>query len=368
MLKSLSVIAVLIAFLGGGCGSSNPDGPADGFDRGAMLSSMAQAYIQPQYTEAVTRAEALLSSIESLTASPTEERVRTARSAWLACAEQWQRVSMFDFGPAEGILGDLVQIVGTFPSNSARIEALVSAGDTTMTSFERDVRGINALDYLLFSGSETDVAAALLPSAAGTRAAYMRSVARHLVVELRRVRDAWSSSYAATFSANVGTDAGSSISSIVNNLAMSFEVVKNDKVGLPGGFRAGQKRSEPERVEARYSNNSMRLARLHFEAIRAFWEGQVPTSSNGATFISIRQYLENVVGGPRLVDETRAQFAAVEAAFSACGSESVASLAASNDPRLAALHTELQKLTRFVKSELSSLLGVAITYSSGDGD
>jgi hypothetical protein len=29
---------------------------------------------------------------------------------------------------------------------------------------------------------------------------------------------------------------------------------------------------------------------------------------------------------------------------------------------------ELQRLTRFLKSELSSLLGISITYSSGDGD
>mgnify|MGYP007059449494 CR=1 FL=1 len=36
--------------------------------------------------------------------------------------------------------------------------------------------------------------------------------------------------------------------------------------------------------------------------------------------------------------------------------------------RLENLHTEMQKLTRFFKSELSSLLGISITYSSGDGD
>jgi hypothetical protein len=31
-------------------------------------------------------------------------------------------------------------------------------------------------------------------------------------------------------------------------------------------------------------------------------------------------------------------------------------------------HTELQKHTRFFKSDMSSLLGLAITFSSGDGD
>jgi hypothetical protein len=40
----------------------------------------------------------------------------------------------------------------------------------------------------------------------------------------------------------------------------------------------------------------------------------------------------------------------------------------SNPQALVALHTEMQKLTRFIKSEMSSLLGISITYSSGDGD
>jgi hypothetical protein len=32
------------------------------------------------------------------------------------------------------------------------------------------------------------------------------------------------------------------------------------------------------------------------------------------------------------------------------------------------IHTELQKNTKNFKSEMSSLLGIAITYASGDGD
>jgi hypothetical protein len=45
------------------------------------------------------------------------------------------------------------------------------------------------------------------------------------------------------------------------------------------------------------------------------------------------------------------------------------STAISNDfNRVDEVHTELLKLTRFYKSDLSSLIGIAVTYSSGDGD
>jgi predicted lipoprotein len=367
MIQRLIRFAVLAA-IAASCSGNGPEGPADGFDRGAMLASMADGYIVPQYNEGVRAAQSLEAAVVALTTTPTENHVLEARRAWIQCAEQWQRIVMFDFGPAEGTFGDLVQIIGTFPSNTQRIETLIAAGDTSTTSFERDVRGVNALDYLLFASTEADIVSRLTAVKPSNYGAYMRSVARHVVTELVRVRDAWSSSYSATFKSNVGTDAGSSTSSILNNIAMSFEVVKNDKVGLPGGFRAGQKRPEPERVEARYSGQSLRLAREHVEAIRMFWEGQVPSTSGASTFQSVRHYLSNVVGGPRLIDETRAQFAAVMAAFDTCGDTPIHVLASSSDARLATLHTELQKLTRYLKSELSSLLGIAITYSSGDGD
>ena len=37
-------------------------------------------------------------------------------------------------------------------------------------------------------------------------------------------------------------------------------------------------------------------------------------------------------------------------------------------PQLERLFAELTKHTRFIKSEMSSLLGISITYASGDGD
>jgi hypothetical protein len=37
-------------------------------------------------------------------------------------------------------------------------------------------------------------------------------------------------------------------------------------------------------------------------------------------------------------------------------------------PQLEQIFLEMTKHTRFIKSEMSSLLGISITYASGDGD
>lgn len=350
------------------CDTGQTGGPTDTFDRAVMLRSMASGFILPQYDGAVARAEELDVAVRALATEPSADAVRNARSAWLSCAMQWQRTKLFDFGPAEGRFGDLVQTIGTFPSNVARIEALIAAGDTSTSSFERDVRGINSLDYLLFGRSEDQLIAALQTQQPAGLSLYMLSVTRHIVSELRGVRDAWRLGYADLFVSRSGTDAGSSISLVANNLAMSFEFVKNSKIGLPAGLMVGQRRPEPLRVEAYYSSESLRLARNHVEAIRLFWEGKTSWNEPSESFTSVRHYLAAVVGGPRLVEETRVQFDNVDRAFEACNGATLAALCGNNDPRIVALHVELQKLTRFLKSELSSLLGVAITYSSGDGD
>ncbi|MFN3315759.1 MAG: hypothetical protein ACK40K_03035, partial [Raineya sp.] len=77
----------------------------------------------------------------------------------------------------------------------------------------------------------------------------------------------------------------------------------------------------------------------------------------------------NVEGGTALITSTENQWAVVKNAFDAVPptpriSEQIVNSPAAFDK----LHTELQRHTRFFKSDMSSILGIAITFSSGDGD
>lgn len=364
-------IALMLSVIVAACSSDDSGAPNDTFDRRAMLTELADAYIVPEYTEAYNRAANMRAALEAFSATPNNSTLLAARSALAAAMNQWQRVNTFDFGPAESLFGDLSTEIATFPSNPDAIERKIASGSWTLTGFDRDTRGWNTLDYLLY-GTDDDnddaiVQAFTIGEDATERASYLNAVAEKIATEIGQVSTAWNGTYRNDFVSRNGTDAGSGTSDVVNNLAMSFEHIKNDKVGIPAGLRAGQSRPEPHRVEAYHSGRSMELARLHFEAIREIWEGR-PVGGSAPAFRSLRSYLETVPGGQRLVEETRAQCAAVQQAFDAMGDSSLATLCQANDPRVEALHTELQKLTRFFKSELSSLLGVAITYSSGDGD
>ena len=149
-------------------------------------------------------------------------------------------------------------------------------------------------------------------------------------------------------------------------MVRSFELLKNYALGLPLGKIAGQTGPEPTKVEGYYSGSSIRLARQHHAAIMRTWKG---LALDGPEIRGFRSYLATIPGGGDLITVTLAQDAAIEAAFGTLqDSEVMSDLIVADPARLETLHTECQKMTRFLKSDLSSLLGIAITYSSGDGD
>ena len=83
----------------------------------------------------------------------------------------------------------------------------------------------------------------------------------------------------------------------------------------------------------------------------------------------LKAYLQTAEGGPALVTATEAQLRDVNAALAALpATPALAEQIGTAPGALETLHTELQQQTRYFKSDMSSLLGIAITYSSGDGD
>jgi predicted lipoprotein len=295
--------------------------------------------------------EQLVAAIDACTQSPSEATLQAARKAWIDAAEAWQYAQLFTFGPADGVTGTLSENINTFPTSVTKIEAAIAVGDTSLQNFNRDARGLPALDFLLFGGDDVATVEAFKTSA--MRAAYTRAVARDVFTQVDRVHAAWLGGYRESFIARSGSDAGSGATQMFNAVNRAFELLKNYKIGIAAS------------VEARYAEQSWPLAQTHMKALRMFWYGN---ATNGASFTSLRSYIL-ARGGSALEASTREQFDAIDRAASQVRSDvSLASLCDAEDPSLKAYYVELQKLTRFIKSETSSLLGLSITYASGDGD
>ncbi len=362
------LFVVTCAVLMCACTDDGNNTKVDAFDRAAMLRGVADKVVVPSFMELQMRADiaALLATQLAEENIPSAQQIQALRDAIANLTAAFQSVIGYDFGPADGSLGSLVENVSTFPVNTSAIETFIAAGDTSFLNFQRDTRGLSALDYLFFRGTTEEVISTFSGKAGANRRVYAKAVSNAIARETRTVLTAWLGVYRQQFIDRTGTDAGSSVSLLFNNLNISYELLKNYKIALPLGKRAGQSVSEPTRVEAYYQSTSLVLSQLHFAATVNLWYGRTP---QGDTYPSFKSYLKTVANGDRLITDTEAQIARVEEAFAALGtSVPLATLVTSNPAAVEPLFIEMQKLTRFFKSEMSSLLGISITYSSGDGD
>ncbi|WP_291723363.1 imelysin family protein [Bernardetia sp.] len=333
------------------------------FDRKELLENIATNLIVPSYQNLNTNTASFAEAIQSFVQNPSITTLENAQNTWKTAYLSFQDANAYNFGPAQGTLGSLTENVGTFPASQTKIENYIAAGDASLSNFDRDARGFLGAEYLLF-GKETNENI-LEKYTDQNRKEYLLAVVQNIKSEVEKVNTAWQNGYTQEFINNTGTDAGGGVSILFNEWNKSFESIKNFKLGLPLGRRAGQTQSDATLVEAYYSEESVTFLKAHFANIERIWYGK---SLNGQDGVGFEEYLESVEGGETLVAETKTQLEAVNQVMNSLPNESLQTQIQSNPTPANDLLTEMQKLTRFFKSEMTSLLGITITYDSGDGD
>lgn len=364
---SFILLGLSTLFVAPACDSKSKE-PTDTFDRKAMLRNYADNLIAPAYTDVKSQANALLTITMAFKVAPSTGMLDALRDAWAKAYAKWQYANAYNFGPAgeEGLRKGLIEEIGTFPVSETKIENAIVGGNWNLEDFNRDARGFLAIEYLIFGKNQSDDEILTTFANNANRHDYLISLADNIHDRASKVLNAWNGAYRNQFVENAGTDVGSSTSQLYNEFVRSYESIKNFKLGLPLGKRPGQVQVEPQLVEAYYSGQSLAMLKAHFTAIKEIWHGR---AKNGQDGIGFREYLGNVEGGPALIASTEAQLAAVKAALNAVPTTpSMSEQIAGDNSKVEALYVELSKMTRFFKSDMSSLLGIAITFSSGDGD
>lgn len=341
-----------------------------GFDRVAMLENYADNIIQPNFAELQTEVNELDAAVAVFAATPNEQNLTALQEKWKEAFVAFQYANAFNFGPGETFLGTMVQRLGTFPVDTTTLEGYIDAGDYTLDNLNNDTRGFLGVEYMIFDKAGNDNVVLnryTQASDAASRLTYLTTIVSRIKDIVDDAVLGWSS-YRADFVSRDGTDAGSSLSDLFNNFSNSFERIKNFKVGLPLGSRPGQNQAEPELTEAYYSATSVQMIKEHFRSVLNIYYGRSKTATNNDG-LGFDDYLRSVSGGEQLVTDTEAQILSIQNALDNLPDNTALSdLIVNDEASVNALFTELQKQTRFFKSDMSSLLGISITFDSGDGD
>lgn len=364
----IALVVMVISF--SSCKKDDDDTTTAEFDRNAMLTHIGNSIIVPSYLEFSTQADKMDSLIKLFATTTNQTNLTALRMQYKEAYLAWQSVSTFEFGPAEQLL--LRTNTNTFPTDTTQIKSNISSGSYDLaTASNLDAKGFPAIDYLLYGLADSVQLLSKYVSDvdAAKRLTYLKDICNEIKANANSVYTSWSQSggnYITTFINSTGTDVGSSLGLLVNELNYDFEIIKNYEIAIPLGKKTLGS-PLPEKVQAYYAGNSMQLSIAHFNAIANLYQGKNNKGVDGSSLDEYLIYLESPYNGGLLSDAIKSQLTSTLAKLENV-SDPLAETILSNSAVVDAAYSALQQQMVLFKTDMPSALGILITYQDNDGD
>lgn len=363
---------VFAGFLMGACNPNSSDennNGIDDFDRSEMLKNYAEHYIIPGFESLQSEVVALKNASNSYVSAPTNENLANLRNNFSSALNAWQKVSFINFGPSGNI--NLRAQINVYPTNTTAINTNIQDGNYSFSAANNfSAKGFQAVDYLIYGIKSDDATIHQLYSDSSAVGTYLKDVVEEMSENVDFVVSEWSGSYKATFIANSTSNAqGSAVSEMMNNLSQHYETyVRKGKLGLPLGIGTFSQTILEDHVEAYYQGTSLPYLKTALTGIEYFIEGKsLDGSSDGSGLAEYLDFVDAQSNGTNLSEVIQDQF---ENALSEINDINAPLSDALNDQNTDCneAYQELQKLVPLIKVNMTSALGVQITYQDNDGD
>ena len=376
-MKSRNIIALsavlLLVFTQWACqsngGGETPDPCQSELDQTTLFQNLADQLIIPRYEDFQTAVNDLQLAIDDFLTNPDANTLSSTQEVFKETYRRWQYVAQYQFGPAEEV--GLRMSVNNFPADIFLIESNINSGKTDFSQPEAFDRGLPAIDFLLYGAADSeDAIVGLFADDSAVKDdyhAYLRNIINDIKAKTDQVINKWTKEgFRESFLAATGTAAGASLSQIINGLNEHYEFIRREKLGIPvGALTLGF--TNPEKSEAFFSGISLELAIAATSAAQEFYLGQ---GTDGVNREGIDDYLQQISEkseGVALHQTIDQQF---KAALTALGglADPLASTIESNQSSVEAAYAEIVKQVVNIKTDMPSLLCIAITYVDNPSD
>lgn len=396
--------ALAICTLGLACGqnnaannSTNNAKPEQNLElRRAILSDLGQKVILKTYSDFEAHAKALDAAAAAWAAAPEDADKRAAaQTAFLTAAQTWQHAELMLIGPAgpmSSIAGgeDLRDLIYAWPLNNAcRVDIEITtqsyADAQAFANARINVRGLDALEYLLFGDSEQNTCSTQHPiNAEDTwdaltsqerltrRAAYAAAAAKQLSADATTLHQAWSpqgQDYLSTLTqAGQGSARYGSTQEALNALsdAMFYleKETKDMKLGPPLGLIGCTSDCGVNLtlLESQHANASLSHIKANLAAFKLLYQGGPSPEDKGFDDLLI------AVNQASLASDFAADIDATISAFEAIDQELHLALPQSPEAATQAFEKLRALVTRF-RTEFISVLDLELPQrAEGDND
>lgn len=291
---------VAIVFFPSCSSDENPTSPLcptiEEADQTAMFELYKNDLIIPAYTQATADVQALKTKIEDFFGDPNTASLTNLQDQFKTAYISWEYAEPFYFGPAEEQL--IEDHFNYFPIDLDSLQYAIDNGFNPELTEKYD-RGFPAMDYLFFSGTETEI----IDNLTNTQVReFVLANIENMVTRISAVTEAWNGSYGSSFVSNTGKVDGASLSQIINTYNRHFETIKRNRIGLPSGILTLGFKS-PEVVEGYHSGISTMLAKAAVEASSSYFYGAVGGTDAQRSIYSLLIDLDLLSGNERLADK-----------------------------------------------------------------
>ena len=346
------------------------------YDKLSLLTNLADNYIIPSLDAYKSKIVTLNIHVDSFITNPSISNLTLIRTNWEDALLNWQDIGFLDFGPSEYIL--LRKQTNTFPIDTTELNNSITLADWNLGYVSSyDSKGLQALDYLLFKPGHTDNELITYFQNNENARNYLKALTEDLNQNINYVTNEWIT-YREDFindfevtTSNLSTNSqGSSISNIINALCLHYEFyVRRGKVGLPLGVFNGFSQLElPELVECYYSGKSTQNLVRSVNSLRKYVTGSsYLNNDNGLGLDDYMDFVNAEQNSKQLSTVIDNKFLTILEELNNINgplSEEIIN----NKSQITQTYQELQQLVPYMKVDMTSALGVLITYQDNDGD
>ena len=346
------------------------------YDKLSLLTNLADNYIIPSLDAYKNKIITLNIHTDSFIENPSISNLTLLRTNWEEALLNWQDIGFLEFGPSEYIL--LRKQTNTFPIDTTELNNFITLADWNLEyTSSYDSKGLQAFDYLLFKPGHTDSELITYFQNNTNAKNYLKALADDLTQNINYVNNQWVTyredfinDYEVTQSNFSTNSQGSSISNIINALCLHYEFyIRRGKVGLPLGVFNGFSQLElPELVECYYSGKSNQNLVRSVNSLRKYVIGSsYLNNDNGLGLDDYMDFVNAEQSTQQLSTVIDNQFLTILGELDNINgplSEEVIN----NKSQITQTYQELQQLVPYIKVDMTSALGVLITYQDNDGD
>lgn len=364
--------------------------------RQALLTSYSNNVVLPLLAQFESEAQALVVVTAEYVENPDVRVLARAQEAYRFAMATWQQLELMQIGPGATAgtspgAADLRAEIYSWPlTNPCRVDQETVAGTIwqgdAISAAAVNVRGLDAIEYLLFDADTNNACPANMPinadgqwaalSAEETvlrRARYANAVASDVAATATALRTAWSpegGNFAAELAtAGQGSSSWSSTQAALNAVTDALfyleKETKDMKLARPMGLIDCAEATCPELEESRFASDSLRHVRANVAGFRAAFVGSASDDLDGEGFDDLLA----AIGAAELGARILAEIAAVDAALDAVGVPLADALAADDPALLGNVYNSLRTLTTTVKTDLLSTLDLDLpARAEGDND